>query len=282
MLRGFITSLLGIAFLQACDQTEQPLPGTVRAAVPTGIEPYESRRCDVHRNLYDALEGRDGIFISEIHGQTESAHLAGCIARHYALRGFQVAVSLELPNRDKALAKSWQNGLKSTTVGTAEMRCAIDHIKRLPNVSINYHANGVHIKEDGGIDTARQEREMGESIVAAKAAADFVIAVGGNLHASRAVFSEFGEQVGRAGFYLPDTFDITVVANVDLGEARYCSDFGCDVFPVSAKGGEPFTVREASNPNVDLVYSVPTLSASSDSWDDSRCKLTTIYAPIDK
>lgn len=244
------------------------------------IIPYEDRPCTLHANLYAELSSREGIFIAEIHGQRESAQLVGCIATEMVSNGRSVTISLELPQSEKSRETSWENGLKSSTVGTAELRCAVSHIASDPNINVSYHVKVAHLTNDGNFDLARYERDMGEAILEVKQKSDFLIAVGGNLHASRAVHTEYGEEIGRAGSYLPESVVVTSIENAEPGQARYCAvGGGCGIYDIGPKqGGVPFSVRVARNPSVDIVYTIPTFTPSSDQWDEDRCRSTKVYS----
>lgn len=230
--------------------------------------------CSQHEALYDLLELQDGVYIGEIHGQTASAELVYCISQHFLNVGTPVTLSLEIGTDLGDIDKWWQYGMDGSSVATPEMRCVVQRLQATELVAISGHVETQTLDAGGEFNIKNSEKGYADAILRNWSEGSFLLALSGNIHAQRSTFTENGQLVGRAGYYLPHEIITLWTRGAAPGSLNTCPTGGkCGFMEIPAAPGNltPFSVSRTKRSGYDYEYVVPKLEASANIWVPEQC-----------
>lgn len=249
----------------ACNAPPQANHTALTQSAPPDCKPYAELM---------ALEERyDGIYLGELHGSMNTPQILECFILAERTHNRDLIISLEMDHNDRSRLSedSLASGAKGLGTGTPPIHALIAKYADQPDrVQFRYHdgyysgrsyedknapsfASYTPPKIQGQplpANTAQKrwppipnarERSIGDAIKRDMSGNTFVLALGGNLHASRATWQEAWGPEGRAGSYLPETVTTVLLSSSKGGQLRFCSDRDpaegphCDLYPISEK-----------------------------------------------
>ena len=254
--------------MAACSQptetADQPITQNTFAVIQSldDCEPYHSLLALEERYL--------GLYLGEIHGSMNAPEILECFILSNTDRERALVISLEMFHDDRARLseQSIASGAKGLGTGTPHIHQLIAHYQSSgASVRFHYHdgyytsyayateitpkpapigINGQPTAEKNQYEAwspvpNARERSIGDAIKREIYENRFIVALGGNIHASRATWSEDWGEEGRAGAYLPKSIATVKLLSSKGGQLRFCSDRPssegppCDLYDISPK-----------------------------------------------
>lgn len=229
--------------------------------------------CQPYQSLLALEERYLGLYLGELHGSMNAPQIIECFILTNADRKRTLIISLEMSHdaRSRHSAQIIAAGAKGLGTGTPPIRKLITHYETLsPSVQFHYH-DGYYLSYTYATDTSQQsgpfriegapaiegnqretwnpipnarERSIGDAIKREIQENRFIVALGGNIHASRATWSEDWGEEGRAGSYLPKSIATVLLRASQGGALRFCTDRppsegpSCDLYDISPRPDE--------------------------------------------
>lgn len=227
MIKRIALAVISTALIAACVPTQAVDPARFACASPT-----------------DLPNGHLVVF-GEVHGTVETPALVGEYVCSLASKGNRVTLGLEIPSEEQSRLNNYMtsNGLPSDRskllTGQFWTRELQRQDGRSSSAVLKLIDRARQIKVNGGnirlvaIDkpSANQSRDASMATVikyemAASPDADFVVLTG-NVHASKAKESTFGQNFQSTAFYLIDASPITILVAFRKGTAWVCMTGSC-------------------------------------------------------
>ena len=247
--------------MAACSQptetADQPITQNTFAVIQSldDCEPYHSLLALEERYL--------GLYLGEIHGSMNAPEILECFILSNTDRERALVISLEMFHDDQARLseQSIASGAKGLGTGTPPIHQLIAHYQSIgASVQFHYHdgyytgyayaseitpkpapigINGQPTAEKNQYEAwspvpNARERSIGDAIKREIYENRFIVALGGNIHASRATWSEDWGEEGRAGSYLPRSIATIMLQASQGGELRVCTS-ECGLLAIPAR-----------------------------------------------
>ena len=209
--------------------------------------------CAPYHSLLALEERYSGLYLGEIHGSMNTPEILECFILSNLDRERALVISLEMFHDDRARLseQSIASGAKGLGTGTPPIHRLIAHYQSIgASVQFHYHdgyysgytyatdttpkpvpirISGQPAAEKNQYETWNpipnaRERSIGDAIKREIHQHRFIVALGGNLHASRTTWSEDWGEEGRAGSYLPRSIATVMLRASQGGELRLCSE----------------------------------------------------------
>lgn len=263
-------TLKAITLLLTCFAGCSPAGGSGANSQQQLVTLSHLEKCDRYAPLLALRSEYRGLYLGELHGSMNVAQIVECFIVAPTTDKRDLVVSLEMFHNDRLRLsdKIILSGANGQGTGTPPIRALIARYGvHSPRIQFHYHdgyytsfpyedetgsvafpvlPNPIVTREQDRlgvqlpIQNAR-ERSIGDAVKSKLSHSTFVLALGGNLHASRATWTEDWGEEGRAGSYLPTSVATVKLLSSKGGQLRFCGDRppsegpSCDLYDISPK-----------------------------------------------
>jgi hypothetical protein len=249
--------LAGLAFQLQAVAPQPPLPASM----------ISDTECLQYAAFEQVINTHSGVFLGEMHGQSQSAHIASCLAKMARETGLQPVISLELSEvSERRIATLEEYGGKGVSVAVPELSCAVATLAERGEATLSFHnPKSGRMRSDGTFDSTYDERQRADRIKSEIAEGVFVIALSGWRHVQN-FHNRTGDRLdAKAGYFLPESIALVKLTHEPGSRARNCQFGGqCGVHDYDASARtDPITLAPYETDLFDFEFNVGRLTPSS-------------------